>query len=243
MKVALLALAFPTCRAMPPAPNVSAPADPTAPARDTTTLTVVAGLVGASEGTGMGFAFRFERQVTEDTTVGIELTAGRGTERTRPDEPVTSDLEHDLFAVRGYGRYELVDGYVAATYGAGLSYFDTGMVTATVHGGVILGVTNDYVTPVLPLGLAIAVPVRTGRRFGLYDQTDPADRSPIGKWDRSPRFPQSEVYPLLGLGLIGNVASTGNYLSIDVALALGLRSADGIATITVSDTQRFEPKQ
>lgn len=243
MKLALLALAFPTCRALPPAPNLAAPPDPTAPARDTTTLTLVAGLVGASNGSGWGFALRVERQITERTTVGAELTAGRGREATRNDEPITWGLDHDLFALRAYGRFELVDGFLAATYGAGFSYFDTGMVTVSVHGGAIVGFTNDYLTPVLPLGLALAVPLRTGRRFGVYEHPDETDHEVQPTASRYPRLPHTEIYPYAGLGLIGRLGSTGNYLSLDVALALAWRSGDTLVSISAADTQRFEPKQ
>lgn len=249
MRIAALVLAFPTCKALPPPPVVAGPADPSAPTRGTITATLVVGLAGASDGTGMGFAVRVEHQQTDRTTLGVELAGGAGDEARRDKEIVDpAQIHHRMIAVRGYGRFEVKDRLLALTYGVGLSYFDTGLVTGTLQGGLTLGWSNAYVTPVLPLGLAAALPLRTGRAFGLYDvpqiggglfEDHHTVVEPSPPSSRETRFPRFELYPYGGLGVIGKLGDTGNLMALDLELAWAYYADDSIATVSFSDAQQF----
>jgi hypothetical protein len=224
------------CKVLPP-PPVIAPHAPTAPDdRGTTTAMLVVGTAGEIlGGGGWGVALRVEHQETERTTVGVELTGGRGDRGAWADNTL---FRHYLIAARGYGRYARIDE-IALTYGAGLSWMRTGMITGTVHGSFAASYPNDYFVPLGQLGVAFAVPLRKGRAFKeepfnvtmgepMPGPPPPPVVAKTASWDAFLTFDADLLVP---------VGDTGNRISVDVGMAKALRANQGLVSFSAADAQ------
>lgn len=237
------------CKVMPP-PPVFAPHAPTAPdERGTTTAMIVVGTAGQIlGGDGWGVALRVEHQETERTTVGVELTGGRGSQSAYEDNTL---FRHYLVAARGYGRYASIDE-VAWTYGAGLSWMRTGMITGSVQAAFAASYPNDHLVPLGQLGIALAVPLRKGRAFKEETRTlnlgepEPMPlrqefpglinmRNPPPPKAQQPRW---DVIIAADVGLIVPIGDTGNRLSLDVGFAGAQRAHEGLYSLSLADSQR-----
>lgn len=216
-----------------------APHAPTAPEeRGAVTAMVVVGAAGEIlGGGGWGVALRVEHQETERTTMGIELTGGRGERGAWADN---TQFRHYLIALRGYGRYARIDE-IALTYGAGLSWMRTGMITGSVHGSFGASFPNDYVVPLGQVGLALALPLRKGRAF-----MDVPFHVALGPPEPGlPPPPRTEAkrrswdaFLTFDVGVIVPIGETGNRLSLDVGMAKALRANQGLASFSLADSQR-----
>lgn len=214
------------CKPLPPAPLVALHDDTAAAPVDTTTALVVVGIAGELFASGVGAAIRVERQVTSRTAIGGELMVGRG-------DGDDEDPRVWVVAARGFGHgTPRAHDWVALTYGLGLAWMSTGLVSATVHGGGALSYPNGYGTPYLQLGLAPVVVLRPGRPMG--------DGPALGAPD-PPRSPRSDVFWLVDVGAVGLVGDTGNRLSIDLGMAGAMIVDDGVFALSVADGQRFAP--
>jgi hypothetical protein len=236
------------CKVLPP-PPVMAPHAPTAPDdRGTTTAMLIVGTAGeVLGGDGWGVALRVEHQETERTTVGVELTGGRGTTGAYADDTL---FRHYLIAARGYGRFADIDE-VALTYGAGLSWMRTGMITGSLQASFAASYPNDYLVPLGQLGIALAVPLRKGRAFKEESRAlnfgDPEPQPPPRPWPglvplQTPpppkaRQPSWEIYITADLGLIVPIGNTGNRLSLDLGFAGAQRAHEGLYSLSVADSQ------
>ncbi|MEO8707209.1 MAG: hypothetical protein ABI867_44690 [Kofleriaceae bacterium] len=138
--------------------------------------------------------------------------AGRGSEATRKGE---ATIGHWLVGSRGYGRFTpRSHDWVAATYGVGLSYLDTGLVTGTAHAGVAVSAINDYVTPFAQLGFAGALPLVRGAPFGDEDRGIHPPRA------RKGTYPRRDLYFCFDGGIIGDIDDSGeSRFSVDLAFA------------------------
>ncbi len=231
LSASLLALAG--CTAIAPPPMVAFHGDTTAAPVDTTVAMLVVGVAGELLGPdGWGVAVRVERQQTARTTVGGELTGGRG--------PHGEDGRRWLLALRGYGRVTPgAADYVAATYGLGVSVMDVGLITLTGHAGGAVSYPNDYVAPFLQLSAAFALPLRRGRRWGdkIFGGMCLAceDSSPTVD---EPAPVRAELYVIADGGAVGLLGDTGNRISIDLGYALALRADEVVIAASIADAQR-----
>lgn len=231
-------LALAACKVLPP-PPVMAPHVPTAPEeRQATTAMVVVGAAGEIlGGGGWGVALRVEHQETERTTIGVELTGGRGDRGAWADR---TSFRHYLVAVRGYGRYARIDE-IALTYGAGLSWMRTGMITGSLQGAFAVSFPNDYVVPLGQVGFALAAPLRKGRAF-MDEPFHIAMGPPEPGLPPPPRteakLPTWDAFLTFDVGLIVPIGETGNRLSLDVGMAKALRANQGLASFSLADSQR-----
>jgi hypothetical protein len=200
------------CKVLPP-PPVMAPHAPTAPDdRGTTTAMIIVGTAGeVLGGGGWGVALRVEHQETERTTIGVELTGGRGDRGAWDDNTL---FRHYLIAARAYGRYARIDE-IALTYGAGLSWMRTGMITGSVHGSFAASYPNDYFVPYASVHLALVTPLRAGDEVGS-----------------EPTAPRTSLY--LGGSLGGVVPIDAHAPSFDLTLSNNLLGKNGVITRPVS---------
>jgi hypothetical protein len=213
------------CKAFPAPPMIAMHSDTSAAPEGTTTLVLVAGFAGTLfGGGGWGLALRGERQVTTRTTLGLEVTGGWGNEGRRKGE---QKVNHSLYALRGYGRWTpRTHDWTAATYSAGISHFDTGLVTGTIHAGTAFSYVNDFAAPVLQLGIAGAIPLVDGESFG-----DP---------DLGSTQPRPDVFLCIDAGVVGLVDEGQNRFSFDLAYLHALRARELVIGLSAADAQRFD---
>lgn len=208
------------CAAVPPPPIMPMHQGTEAEPRDQTSAMLVIGVVTAgksilSGASGVGLAVRVEHQAYDDTALGVQLGGGRGWH---------GDYGYTLIALEGYGRTSLTD-WSAATYGAGLSWFSTGLWTLSAHAGGAVSAPNDYVVPALQLGLAGVVPVVHGAAFGNRGDTSV----------RHPEVPTSELFVTADASAI--VPIERNRASLDVGLAWALTNEQTILQLSAADAQ------
>jgi hypothetical protein len=211
---------------------------------DEVTISVVVGIVMQPlGGAGVGAAVRVERQQTERTSLGLEITGGY---------LEADDEKLYLFTVRGYGKgTPRTHDWVAVTYGAGFSVLTTGMIALQLHGGGAIAYPNQYAVPYLSTGIAASLPILDGRPFGHL-----SDRPQHGAWranrrDRvagaipfnftptsgTPQKLKSEVYWYGSLGLVVPLGDTENALSLDFGAAEALRDGAPFFGLSLADTQ------
>jgi hypothetical protein len=241
------------CHALPP-PPVLAPHAPTEPDEPgAVTAMVVVGTVSQFlwGGDGWGVALRVERQETNRTTIGGELTGGRGSEGQYEDGTI---FKQALVGIRAYGRTSPSShDEVAISYGAGLSWLRTGAITATLHTSFIASYPNDHLVPLAALSFALAVPLRHGRAFGdkpmhlNFGEPEPMPHEPIvrdgklvlpdvpGKY----AVPKLDFYIGVDLGLIGPLGDTGNAVSLDLGAAVPMRQHSLLLSASAADSQSF----
>ena len=223
-RAAALAVAAAACHPLPPPPMVALHDDTAAPRVGTTSGLLVIGMAGDLGGGGWGTALRVEQQVSRTTAIGGEVAIGRG------DDGVGHDL--DLLAVRGYGQSTPIGRpWVAAVYGAGVTWLSSGLFTVGGFAGGAVSVPDGYVAPYLQLGVA---PVLVVRRGGAYGQRCMA-------CDQPPVAPRSDVYGVADVGLVGRIGNRGNRLSVDLGAAVTARGRETLMGLSVADGQRFEP--
>ena len=194
-------------------------------------------------GGGVGAALRVERQQTERTSLGLEITGGY----------VEADDEKlYLFAVRGFGQgTPRTHDWVALTYGAGLSVLTTGMVSVQLHGGGAVAYPNQYTVPYLSTGLAGSFPILDGRAFGHL-----TGHPPRGAWrvrperrlagavpfdftpePTAPTKLKTEFYLYGSLGVDVPLGDTDNAVSLDLGVAGSLRDGAPFFGLSLADTQ------
>ena len=220
------------CYVLPPAPFVPMHVETAADPKGSTTAMIVVGTAGPLWGdAGFGIALRVEHQETTRTSIGLELGGGRLKRGPFYAEPA---IDHWLVAVRTFGRFTpRSTDMVAATYGAGLSVMDTGLVTASVHGGGALGEPNDHLVPTGNVGIALAVPIRHGVPFG-----NECESLHVHPCERTPGTPQTELYFYADLGLLAPIGDTGNRISLALGVAQALRRHVPFVALTAADSQR-----
>lgn len=215
-------LGLAACKPMIPPPMVAFHNDTAADPKGATSAMVIIGFAGELLSSGLGFAVRVEHQQTTRTTLGVELTAGGGE-------------GHWLVAARGYGRgTPRSRDWIAITYGAGLSYMDTGLVTAGLHGGVATSYVNEYAQPFLATGFALAVPLRQPHiawgGIGCIG-CDVATLPPVL---------ETEVYWYSDAGAAFPVGDTGHQLSLDVGVGFPLLGETGLLSLSVAERYESE---
>ncbi|MBA3461228.1 MAG: hypothetical protein H0T46_14790 [Deltaproteobacteria bacterium] len=226
------------CKVIPPPPMIPLHGTTAADAKGETSVLVIAGFVSQGlGGGGIGLAVRVQHQQTERSALGLELTAGRGD---------ADDTRIWLVALRGYGRgTPRSRDWVAITYGAGVSVLNTGMTTLSAHGGAAVAWINDYWQPYLHAGFALAVPVNQGDSFGDMDR-ESADINAFGRGGEGAMFTPAEgrgvrpkLYLTLDPGFAVPIGDTGHTLSIDLAIATGIRrDSGGVFSLSVADQIR-----
>jgi len=225
------------CHALPPPPVVAFHGDTAAAPADTTTAMLVVGVAGqVLGGGGVGVAVRVERQQTDRTTVGLELTGGKGS-----GDGVG---KHWLAALRAYGRgTPRTRDWVALTYGLGLSVMDVGLVTFTAHAGGAVSYPNDYVAPFLGAGLALALPIVKGEPWGDRKISAPCFGCSEPHSMEPPEPPDPVKADLYIYGDAGAAFMIGdkNRLSIDAALVVPTQNKEGLLSLSLADGQRFVP--
>src|SRR4051794_13100042 len=156
---------------------------------------VVVGLVDQElwGGDGWGVALRVERQQTNRTTIGGELTGGRGSEGQYESRET---FRQSLLGVRAYGRTSPShDDELAFGYGVGVSWMRTGLVTATLQTSLFASRPSDRFVPIGGVSLALAIPLRRGRAYGdapmnvNFGEAEPMPPEPV---------PDGNVGALLG---------------------------------------------
>ena len=241
------------CHPLPP-PPVFAPHAPTEPEEQgaVTAMVVVGAVTEMMGGDGWGIAVRVERQQTDRTTIGGELTGGRGSEGEYEDG---TTFRQSLIGVRAYGRTSpSKDDEIAFSYGAGLSWMRTGLVTATLQTSFIASRPSDVLVPLAAVSFALAIPLVHGRAYGdkpmnlNFGEPEPvAHRDPIlrdGKLilpSESPRYhvPKLDFYFGLDLGVIVPFGDTGNGLSLDLGAAVPVRAHELLMSASAADSQTF----
>lgn len=219
-------LAMLGCRAVAPPPMVPLH-DGTAPGQpgETAVMLVVGGAAQGLGGGGVGVALRLERQASTTTRLGVELGGGYGTEDNHPTDPDVAAIPRWLVSARGYGRTTPRDrDWVAATYGAGLTAMDRGLVALTLHGGGAVSAPNRYLVPVLQLGPALSLPLLRG-----------------APWGKAERRPRPQLWAVATAGLVVPIGATGNAPSLEAGLALGIAAEDpdgSVVSLSLADRQR-----
>lgn len=218
------------CKPFPPPPMIAMHADTAAPPEGSTTVMLIAGVAGTIfGGGGWGLAVRGEHQVTTRTTLGLELTGGWGNEATSSKDD--EKIKRQLFGLRGYGRWNpRTRDYVAATYGVGVSYLNTGLVTGTAQAGAAVSYVNDVASPVFQLGFAGALPLVDGEPF--------ANPGSFGS-PATPRNAAPELFLFVDVGVIGKTDGGANRFSFDLGAASALRAGEVVFGVTAADSQRF----
>ena len=245
-----LALVLAACHPLPP-PPVFAPHAGTQPEEQgAITAMVVVGAVTEMMGSeGWGIALRVERQETDRTTIGGELTGGRGGGGEYEDG---TSFRQSLLGVRAYGRTSPSrTDEVAFSYGAGLSWMRTCLVTGTLQTSFIATDPNTHLVPLAAFSVALAIPLLHGRAFGerpmnmTFGEPLPEMRArPHNLAEAlapSPRFhtPKLDLYLGLDLGLLVPLGDTGNRLSLDLGAAMALRARKLLSSVSAADTQRL----
>lgn len=195
-------------------------------------------------GDGWGVALRIERQQTDRTTIGGELTGGRGSEGQYEDG---TTFRQSLIALRGYGRTSPSHANaLAISYGAGLSWMRTGALTGSLQTSFIASYPNDHLVPLAALSIALAVPLVHGRAFGEKPLNlnfgEPEPRPPADPLSPPPSIygvPHADLFFGLDLGLFTPFARTGNAFSIDAGVAVPLRARDVLVSVSAADSQTF----
>ena len=172
------------CSAVPPPPLVPFHSTTAPEERGETSAMLIVGGAGEPLGFGFGAAVRFEHQTTDRTAIGFDVTVGRGYDTTEP-EPTW------FVGVRGFGRTNIASrDWAAVTYGAGLSYLDSGNLSASLQLGGAVAATNETFVPYATLGIAPVLVLRRGRAYSM-------DASDIGNDEDSPpdrKPPRSDVF-------------------------------------------------
>jgi hypothetical protein len=241
VRLALLGLA--ACHALPVPPLV-APMTPLDPAdRGATTAMLVVGVAGQGiGGGGLGVAVRVERQTTDRTTLGLELSGGRGDE-IRDD--TRADYRMWIVGARAYGRTMSsagggdVTGY---TYGAGLAWMRTGAWVAQLHAGVAGELGSEHAAALGDFGLALAVPLVHGHAYGDIPFSFMPGPPEPGLPRASPPAPElgypcADLYLTTGLGAAGRASS--NALTLDLGFAFALRAKQVVWALMLADAQRL----
>ena len=221
-----------------------APHAPTEPDEQGAITAIVA--IGRVEqimgGDGWGIALRIERQQTNRTSIGGELTGGRGSEGQYEGGRI---FRQSLIALRGYGRTSPSNtDAIAFSYGAGLSWMRTGAITATLQTSFIASYPNTHLVPLGALSLALAVPIVHGRAFGEkpltlnFGEPEPT-RDPFAPPPKIYGVPQIDLYVGLDLGLLTPFGATGNMFVVDAGGAVPLRTRQLLLSATAADSQRF----
>ena len=223
-----------------------APHGPTEPNEQGAITAIVA--IGRVEqimgGDGWGIALRIERQQTNRTSIGGELTGGRGSEGQYEDG---TTFRQSLIALRGYARTSpsKIDA-LAFSYGAGLSWMRTGAITGTLQGSFIASYPNDHLVPIAALSVALAVPFVHGRAFGEKPLNvnfgEPEPRPPADPLVPPPSIygvPHTDLFLGVDVGLLAPLGGTGNALSLDAGTALPLRAREVLLSASAADSQRF----
>ena len=245
-----LVMLLAACHPLPP-PPVFAPHAPTQPDEQgaVTAMVVVGAVTEMMGGDGWGIALRVERQQTDRTTIGGELTGGRGSEGQYADG---TTFRQSLIGVRAYGRTSpSKTDEVAFSYGAGVSWMRTGLVTGSLHTSFIASRPSDRVVPLAAVSFALAVPLVHGRAYGdkpmkmmfgepepaIWRQRDPKDPFAL---DPSPyQVPKLDFYIGLDLGFIVALGDTGNALSLDIGGAVPVRAHKLLLSASAADAHTF----
>lgn len=224
------------CHAVPPPPIIPMHAGTEAEPRGSTSVMVIVGAVTAGDflfghAGGFGTAVRVEHQAYAHTALGAQIGGGYGDEG--------HAVHHGLIAVEGYGRRDVAD-WAAATYGAGVSWFSTGLWTLSGNAGFAVSMPNDIAVPVARLGLAGTVPIVAGEPFGYRDNgsgicfaCEHGGASSAGTV--VDQAPTSALFVLVNLGVVVPVVG-GNRISLDVGYAQ--TKGQGIGEISLADAQR-----
>lgn len=193
--------------------------------------TIVVGIAGG----GKGVALRFERQTTDDFTIGGELSAGYGKD--------ADGAALWLVTARGYTRFSptAADPF-AVTSGAGFSFMNTGLIAFTPHVGAAMAYQNTYAIPTLQLSAAGSFPIKTGRRFGkrwigspwtFYIGPDYHPSAPTPeqrKYDEQKyddgQLPRTTWFVVVDVGLVTPIGDTKNAISINAGAAWAITKDD-----------------
>ena len=169
---------------------------------------------------------RFEHQTTDRTAIGFDVTVGRGYDTTEP-EPTW------FVGVRGFGRTNIASrDWAAVTYGAGLSYLDSGNLSASLQLGGAVAATNETFVPYATLGIAPVLVLRRGRAYSM-------DASDIGNDEDSPpdrKPPRSDVFLYGGAGFVGYLTEQRR-LSLDLVLAYAIRRGAPLTAVSLAGRQ------
>ncbi|HEY4178678.1 MAG TPA: hypothetical protein VGM90_17650 [Kofleriaceae bacterium] len=219
--VASTALLLAACRPLPPVPTLPVHASTEGPGEGATTALIVVGWAGTPlGGGGFGGALRVEHQYTDATTLGVELTGGRGDDRIKNAHE--EYFRQWLLGVRGYGRSQIGGSrYANYTYGAGLAIMGSGAFVAQLHGGGLFGVPNEHAEPLLQLSLAASLPILAGMEYG------DAGRA-------STSMPSVLYFVIDGGALFHPSDSDG--ISLDVGGAVPIHGDDALMGVTAADS-------
>ncbi len=242
----LVAVTMAACRPVPPPPLVPLLAGTEPERRDAVAAMLILGVVHAGDSLfsgagGLGLAVRVEHQRTDHTAIGLQLGGGRGEEGGSGEHPPP---RRTLIAFEAFGRSNLAD-WTAVTYGAGLSWFSTGLVSLGAHAGLAVSLPNDIAVPYAQLGVAGVVPIVPGDPFGRVD--NPGGGPCLGCMHRGnaapltttgPR-PAAELFGLASIGVVVGVTDR-NARSLD----LGLAHAPGqtIGALSIAGARRYDPR-
>ncbi|HEY5922728.1 MAG TPA: hypothetical protein VIV11_13705 [Kofleriaceae bacterium] len=221
------------CTALPPPPLVPFHATTEPDERGVTSAMLIVGGAGTPLDFGLGAAVRIEHQATDRTAVGFDLVFGRTLDPSELD-PKT------LVGVRGFARTNpTARDWFTVTYGVGLSYLDSGNLTASVHAGGVVAATNETFVPYATLGVAPVFVLKEGRAYARNDvgaciacsAKDEETRPP-------PEAPRSELFLYGGIGFVAFVGGD-NRLSLDLGLAMAMRKYDAsVMSVSIADAQR-----
>lgn len=225
-------IAFGGCSAVPPPPLVPFHSTTAAEERGTTSAMLILGAAGQPLGMGFGAAVRIEHQATDRTALGFDIVAGRGLDTVKPEPKL-------FVGVRGFGRTNpTTRDWLAVTYGAGLSYLDSGNLSVSLQLGGAVAATNETFVPYATLGVAPVLVLRRGRGYS----TDAASIGCIAcsAKDELSRpeaeAPRSEVFLHGGAGFVGYL-SDERRLSLDLGLAYALRDGSPVMSMSLAGRQ------